>query len=198
MLNMFDFSGEVMFRQLEMDQVRRRALLFDGFILFLDPTQVLGGGRGLSIMDQNNALLKFKEEMRAVRSLAEGKSIDVPIAVCLSKLDLLVTKNPMGDASRRWVQDLRDTMFDRVSLDLIHARSQQCARVLPMMFPGWKLERELRENFGGRFMFFPVTPVGLEEGELGVEDLSRRTFAPFGVLEPILWLLHMHGYCVFR
>jgi hypothetical protein len=46
-------------------------------------------------------------------------------------------------------------------------------------------------------MFFPVSSVGLFENELGVRDLSKRTIAPFGVAEPFLWLLHMHGYEVF-
>jgi hypothetical protein len=39
-----------------------------------------------------------------------------------------------------------------------------------------------------------VSSVGLREAELGVKDLGRRTFDPFGVTEPILWLLQMHGY----
>ena len=87
-------------------------------------------------------------------------------------------------------------MTGKVDLALIHRRSQLCARAIPMMFPGWNVERTLRENFGGRYMFFPMSAVGLEGAELGVEDLSRRTITPFGMIEPLLWLLHMHGYCV--
>jgi hypothetical protein len=30
-----------------------------------------------------------------------------------------------------------------------------------------------------------------------VKDLDKRTIAPFGVAEPFLWLLHMHGYEMF-
>jgi hypothetical protein len=67
---------------------------------------------------------------------------------------------------------------------------------MSLMFPGWNVERALRESFGGRYMFFPMSAVGLEGAELGVEDLSRRTIAPCGMIEPLLWLLHMHGYCV--
>ena len=54
----------------------------------------------------------------------------------------------------------------------------------------------MRENFGGRCMFFPMSAVGLEEAELGIEDLCKRMIAPCGMIEPLLWLLHMHGYCV--
>ena len=51
--------------------------------------------------------------------------------------------------------------------------------------------------FGGQVMFFPVSSVSLIEHELGIKDLSKRTIVPFGVAEPFLWLLHMHGYEVF-
>ena len=122
----------------------------------------------------------------------------MPIAVCISKLDLLTTKNPMAGQASKWLGDLRATMAQPLDLATIHHRSQLCAEVLPQMFPGWNIERTLKENFGGRFMFFPLTPVGLESSELGVTDLANRTFAPFGVLEPVLWLLHMHGFCVFN
>lgn len=84
------------------------------------------------------------------------------------------------------------------NLRLVHERSQLTAMALPQMFPGWNVERELSENFGGRYMFFPSSSVGLEEHELGVDDFSDRSLAPFGSLEPLLWLLHMHGYCVMR
>jgi hypothetical protein len=65
------------------------------------------------------------------------------------------------------------------------------------MFPGWNVEGALRRHFGGRFMFFPVSSIGLEGAELGNDDHASRMIAPFGVLEPLLWLLHMHGYKVF-
>jgi hypothetical protein len=39
--------------------------------------------------------------------------------------------------------------------------------------------------------------VSLEEGELGKDDLASRTDAPFGIMDPLQWLLHAHGYCMF-
>ena len=68
--------------------------------------------------------------------------------------------------------------------------------ILPTLFAGSNITKTLEDQFGKRFLFFPMTPVGMEESELGVEDLARRTFAPFGVLEPIQWLLHMRGYSI--
>src|SRR5262249_10804621 len=51
MFNLFDFSGELMTQSIDQDALRRRALLFDGFTLFLDPTQLSGRGGRLSIQD---------------------------------------------------------------------------------------------------------------------------------------------------
>lgn len=193
MLNLFDFSGEMMEQRIDTDVFRRRALLMDGFVLFLDPTQVRGGS-AYSIEAQVRALARFHEEMRDIRSLDVGDKINVPIAVCISKLDLLTTQNPLGSAALPWIKSLRGTVSGAPNLRTLRYRSQLCEQVLPIMFPGWNIKRTLQESFGNRFLFFPLTPVGLEESELGREDLQHRTFVPFGVMEPILWLLHMHGY----
>jgi len=197
MVNVFDYSGEMRNFDIDTNEFRRRALLCEGFTLFLDPTQVSAGSIS-AIESQIECLTKFAEEMHAIRGIATEKPIDLPIAVCISKIDLLVTKSPLGTQAIPLVTALRETMTRKVDLSLIHERSQLCARVMPQLFPGWNVERSLGENFGGRYMFFPMSAVGLEEAELGVEDLSQRMIAPCGMIEPLLWLLHMHGYCVFH
>jgi hypothetical protein len=199
MVNMFDFSGELTrFRidgEAQQNEFRRRALLCEGFTLFLDPTQVTREAKA-SIEAQVDALAEFIAEMHAMRGIPMEQPIDLPIAVCVSKIDLLVNENPIGTRAIPLVADLRETMGQAPTLALIHQRSQLIAAALPEMFPNWSVERELRENFGGRYMFFPISSVGLDEQELGVKDFSERSIAPYGVLEPLLWLLHMHGYCV--
>ena len=188
MTNLFDFSGELQDRTIDFDEFRRRALLCEGFTFFLDPTE--------DIEDQIQGLARFAEEMHAIRGLPSERPIDMPISVCVTKMDLLVTDNSMGSQAIPFIASLRDTIGLDVNLSLIQKRSQLCAQVLPLMFPGWNVERALKENFGGRYMFFPMSSVGLEKAELGIKDLSGRTIAPFGMIEPLLWLLHMHGYCV--
>jgi hypothetical protein len=195
MVNLFDYSGELQNWDIDTNAFRRRALLCDGFTLFLDPTQVSQGSSS-AIESQIEGLTKFAEEMHAIRGLPTENPIDLPIAVCVSKIDLLVTRNPMGTQAIPLVTALRETLTRKVDLSLIHERSQLCARILSQIFPGWNVERSLRENFGGRYMFFPMSAVGLEEAELGVEDLRQRMIVPCGIIEPLLWLLHMHGYCV--
>ncbi len=62
------------------------------------------------------------------------------------------------------------------------------------IWPGWQIERTIHDLFGGRYLFFPLTPVGLD-GQ-GESDLTQRTICPFGLIEPLLWLLEMNGYPV--
>jgi len=61
-----------------------------------------------------------------------------------------------------------------------------------LIWPGWEIEKVVSDVFGGRCIFFPLTPVGLNES--GETDLSRRTISPLGILHPLMWLLHMIGY----
>jgi hypothetical protein len=65
------------------------------------------------------------------------------------------------------------------------------------MFTGADVRGIVEGYFGKQVMFFPMSSVGLFEHELGIRDLSRRTIAPYGVAEPLFWLLHMYGYEVF-
>lgn len=197
-LNLFDFSGELMDRRIATDLLRRRVLLMDGFILFLDPTQISKQGRSTqSVEDQIRALTHFNEELRDIRGLDLGEHLTTPVAVCVSKIDLLVSRNPLGGQAMSFIRELRASGEGMITIDAIRHRSKLLEQLLPTIFPGWDVRRSLKEYFGGRFLFFPLTPVGIEESELGIEDLDQRTFAPFGILEPILWLLHMHGYKIF-
>ncbi len=140
MVNLFDFSGEMRNFNIDTNEFRRRALLCEGFTLFLDPTQVTQQS-DLTIEDQIQTLGQFAEEMHAIRGLAAETPIDLPIAVCVSKIDLLVTRNPMGTQAVELVTALRETLTQKVDLALIHQRSQLCARAMPLMFPGWNVER---------------------------------------------------------
>jgi hypothetical protein len=208
LVNLFDFGGEITDRNIDIDEVADRSARFDGFFYFLDPTKIhrtpgrgsaagTPGDEGGTLQEQISALTKYRTKIARVRKVELNRPIDLPIAVCISKLDLLVTRNPMHEQARGWLRDLRATADRPPTLGLIRRRSRMVAQVFQVMFPNWNLEADLRKNFGTRYMFFPMSPVGIEEDELGEENLMNRTFAPFGLFEPLLWLLHMHGYCVF-
>jgi hypothetical protein len=195
-VNLFDYAGELRELNIDHDLFRQRALLCEGFTFFLDPTQVTPGA-GFDIEDQIKTLASFAEELHAMHLVPIAQPVHLPVAVCISKIDLLTTKNPIGDQGDELVAGLRETLGRVPDLALIQWRSNLCSRFLPLMFPGWNLKGALGSSFGGRFMFFPISSIGLEPAEQGSDDHATRTLAPFGVLEPLLWLLHMHGYKVF-
>jgi hypothetical protein len=197
MINLFDFAGELRELKIDLDPFRRRALLCEGFTFFLDPTQVTAGA-GFDIEDQIQTLEEFAADLHAMHNVPIEQAVELPVAVCISKIDLLAAQNPIGAQADGLVAEFRKTIGRKPELGLIHERSQLCARLLPLMFPGWNVESVLRRHFGGRFLFFPISSIGLEGAEQGSDDHAARTITPFGVIEPLLWLLHMHGYVVFR
>jgi hypothetical protein len=189
LVNIFDYSGEVTRSQTIEDRQRQRALDGDGFFFFLDPTE--------PSETQSQALAGFREDLRRIKGLPTGKQVQVPIALCVSKIDLMVNQSyadPRGlGVVERFYQELGELGWE-TDLASIEARSRLLARLRDMVWPGWQIERQIDDLFGGRFLFFPLTPVGLDG--LGERDLSRRTISPVGLLDPLLWLLHMNGYPV--
>ncbi|HXT58290.1 MAG TPA: hypothetical protein VN699_06625 [Pirellulales bacterium] len=191
LVNIFDYSGEVTRSQTIEDHQRQRALDGDGFFFFLDPTE--------PSETQSQALAGFREDLRRVKGLKAGKQVHIPVALCVSKIDLMVDE-PYADPNgggvvEHFYRDLGEIGW-RMDLKSIAARSRCMAQLRDTVWPGWQIERQIDDLFGGRFMFFPLTPVGLDG--LGERDLSRRTIAPVGLLEPLLWLLHMNGYPVLK
>jgi len=198
LVNLFDYSGEMVQKTLNEDLLRQRAVLMDGFMMFIDPTQLYGGRGGVRLEDQIKAMNDFYQDMREARGIEVGRPIPLPVAVCVTKFDLLVSDNPIRGLSVPYIHKLLAELNPPgpLSLDVIEGRSAVVEEMIPMMFPGFDLRKRFREFFGGQVMFFPMSSVSLAERELGEKDLRRRQFAPFGVVEPVLWLLHMHGYQV--
>lgn len=192
LVNIFDYSGEVTATLSLDDYRRRRALEADGYFFFLDPT--------LSAEPQAKALAEFREDLRLVKGVASRRELRLPLALCVSKIDLLARQSYAlpdgGDAVAKFYDDLAqiDPTGEAMTLEVIEARSQLMARLRDTIWPGWQIERSVDDLFGGRALFFPLTPVGLD-GQ-GEKDLNLRTVAPYGLLEPLLWLLHMNGYPV--
>jgi hypothetical protein len=192
LVNIFDYSGEVTADMGVDDYRRRRALEADGYFFFLDPT--------FPTEPQAKAVNDFREDLRLVKGVRTGRSIRAPVALCVTKIDLLANQSYAlpggGDAIARFYAELARIDPTGESLDrrVLEARSRLTARLRETIWPGWHIERQVHELFGGRYMFFPLSPVGLDGR--GETDLSLRTIAPFGLLEPLAWLLEMSGYPV--
>jgi len=194
LVNIFDYSGEVTSDMGVEDYRRRRALDGDGFFFFLDPTY--------PSEPQAKALADFREDLRLVKGAKGGRRLRVPVALVVPKIDVLAGQSYAlpdgGDAIARFYDELAeiDPTGETMRLGVIEARSRLTSRLRDTIWPGWSVERQIHGLFGGRYLFFPLTPVGLDGR--GETDLSLRTISPFGLLEPLLWLLEMNGYPVLR
>ncbi|MFO0870542.1 MAG: hypothetical protein U0935_16565 [Pirellulales bacterium] len=192
MVSIFDYSGEVLQRMTLNDPQRRRALDADGYLFFLDPTQ--------RSEEQVKELIDFREDVRVLRKVKSGQALRAPVALCVSKIDLLINQDYAdpggGGPIGRFYKELEeiDPSGAGLTLEVIERRSEAMRRLRDTIWPGWQVEKQIHELFGGRCMFFPLTPVGLTE--LGVDELGQRTIQPYGILDPLMWLLHMNGYRV--
>ncbi len=190
LVNIFDYSGEVTrSHAIGESTQRQRALDGDGFFFFLDPTE--------PSETQVQALVNFRDDLRLIKRVRPGHTLRTPVALIVSKIDLMVTE--------RYAESDGDGIIDKFYHDLgnigwnldlrsMEARSKLLANMRETIWPGWDIEQSIHDLFGGRYLFFPLSPVGLNEP--GERDLARRTIAPVGLFQPLLWLLHMNGYQV--
>jgi hypothetical protein len=207
LLNVFDFAGATMTPSQEGTRMQDRALSMDGFLYFLDPTSMLPPDHPVSVWyasygghpgtpeEQNRVLQHFLEKLRTVHRIPPSKPIKAPVAVCITKIDLL-PRPGTNDIYKQFIDELLAIGLDEhgPTLATIRKRHQLILKYREVFFPGWRIEQQLDELFAGRFSFFPISSVGF--GELGEPDRRKRSLQPFGIVEPVLWLLHMNGYKV--
>ena len=198
LVNMFDFAGTITVSRDLRNSIRIRQLNSEGYLFFLDPTKESD--------TQIEALLKFREEVKLVKGIGAGQQLDTPVALCLSKLDMAVYQHYAlgGDVMSSFFDDLNrvDSQTQPMSLTRMKMRSELVGQLRDTIWQNWEIEKQIQGLFGDRFLFFPMTPVGLPPqgvtDEESINDLTQRTIEPYGILEPLLWLLHMNGYPVLK
>jgi hypothetical protein len=150
--------------------------------------------------EPDHQIKMMENAFRAIRQACGGKPgrrIRKPLAVCISKMDLLSSKTgPRAASHIPKVQEVLRGLGDRpraVSLSraALQQQSRLTADVCRVLWPKWDVERQVCEQFGGPSLFFPMTALGLEPPGIRLE---QRAFAPVGLLDPLLWLLAQHGY----
>lgn len=157
-----------------------------GVFVFLDPTRVTEA-------DRRHVVAKL-EECRDIHG-GHRKRAGIPVAVCVPKIDLLASRAYPDAGSVRRIDDFCGGLaesgwgFDEPA---IMRRSKLTQDLCDLIWPGWEVEKAVGDVYGCRYVFFPLTPVGL--ADLDETDVSRRAVSPMGVLHPLMWLLHMNGY----
>ena len=173
--------------------LRNSALNGHGFLFFLDPTR--------NVDEQNEALNLFREDVRMTQKLRPHQQMQRPLAICVSKIDLIGTEayvGPLPGVAQEFYRSLRevDASNPPLSMSLIRARHEIMSSYVQTLFPGWDVLKSVESLFGPRVSFFPLTPVGLQG--VGVDSFARVSQDPYAILEPLLWLIHMNGYPVLR
>lgn len=189
-----DYSGEIYRDSLfsgktdEIAQFKLRALRSDAFLIFIDPVQT-------DKKRQLEALRQFLSDLRDARGIKPGKEIPCPAAVCFTKLDEF-SEEKRGSAFAGLKEELEKvgSGSGTASLDEIMARADVIERYLPTIFSGADIMRQLRNAFAGMCLAFPVSSFGFDTSR---SPDGRQLYSPYGVVEPVLWLMHMRGYDVF-
>jgi hypothetical protein len=189
LLHMFDFAGEVLGNSPKAKSLRKRASRMDGFIMTLDPS--------IPFEEQFKQLKLFYEEVAAARQVPFGTPIPVPVAVCITKMDLLLKRDELKEDVRQLDEVFRPGPDQPVTLALLSARSRLLEGMLPELFTGVSIRRKIEQYFGTQMLFFPTCAMNLDIEEMEWAEDAPRIPDPYGVVEPILWLMHMSGYCVF-
>ncbi|MBR0236991.1 MAG: hypothetical protein IJQ39_02755 [Thermoguttaceae bacterium] len=187
--SVFDYSGEVTTDVAAEDFRRQRALASDAFLFFIDPTYPWE--------PQAAALERFNSDLRTQKQIQQWRSLRLPIALCLTKIDLLPTipnwENAWGKAAK-FYSDMEkiDPTGEGLSKSIIEQRSALVDELRKDIWPDWDMDAQIKKLFGGRHMYFPMTAVGLEGS--GETDLAVRTLSPFGLAEPLYWVMEMNGF----
>jgi hypothetical protein len=166
-----------------------RSVYHAGGILFLlEPTQLPSvaewqASRGGKLCESNaGALLtRVVQLMRAGNGQRNlGKKLDIPIAVCISKLDTL---RPLLDASsflRANSRHLAGAAFDSADFEACQMETQS----LIEYWGGGELTRQVHSQFS-TVGFFGLSSLGAQPSESG----GVHHIKPHRVADPLLWLL---------
>ncbi len=193
LVNLFDYSGEIM-AEPAYQQILQRAINCNGCLLFLDPMNP-------DLFGQYELLTQFLNTLATFRGKSTGECIDIPVAVCVTKLDCLVhSSSPLAHA-HQWLAELNKSAEEPLNLRTIRWRSDHIAAVADQIFMGGSLKHLLASRFGSRVMLFPMSAIGIDENCLATMSTNpplQPNQSPFGILEPFYWLLYMNGYNVFE
>jgi hypothetical protein len=184
LLTVFDYPGEK--RDFD-DPIRRRQLQANGILLFLDITNN-------NLDDQLKIIDTYLEH-------AGSKTAKIPLAICLSKMDILEGSRH-GGPSGTPATGLRDN-FDKSILTHdptslcwteLNERSEFCLKYFKAI--GIEIEGKVRK-LGTNYKFFPMSAGGTKRLDPDHPTLPRSgvkgPLYPELVLAPLLWLLTLNG-----
>jgi hypothetical protein len=186
----FDAAGEDLQSLGIMEREGRYITLSDGLILLLDPLQMPavrdefeGAGELPPVTaDPYTMLGRLAAMLREARGIRAGKQIDVPLAITLSKVDIL-----RGLLSPDHPLFTMPSQRGRFDAEASRSLSEQF-RADVVGWLGERFDRVVKEEFSTA-AYFGVSALG----ENPVGGHLRNGVAPLRVEDPILWMLDSWG-----
>lgn len=197
-LDIQDYAGEITRGMTIEDAERLRLLDSDGIVMFVDPTR-----------HPEEYLATFRHffaDLQGCRTKKAGGLVSVPVALVVPKIDLLLCCGiDYGSRLTQVSQLLAELRHSRpinedTTLHAIEIRSALVEKLLRDVVPVAHI-RSMIEAVVGRdhVMVFPVATLGWQPepfkhlAKLGGEAHGWLMENSFGVLDPVLWLLHQLG-----
>ena len=158
-----------------------------GLIFLVDPTKLRGISSRFDIVDMDIVKEVFEDQSDALIDLTYSiTSEDIPLAVVLSKSDMLNTLKGdiLNSDSVFFENKIHKGQFDIIDFEKLH---YECDAFLFKADPN--LRNAIRTNFGN-IGFFACSSMGASS-----EDIAARKedFAPRRVDEPLLWIMYQLG-----
>jgi Double-GTPase 2 len=191
-LVLFDTAGESFHTRDSVDLHARYVGAADGLVVLVDPLQFAGVRALLDgtvalpprVEPPDQVLANVSAQIRASRLLRADRKIPTPVAVVISKVDVLWRHLPDSSLLRR--RSEHDGYFDdqdRLELhDEIRARLQD--------WEGGLLDRHLQHNYA-QYSYFGISSLGAMPNSMRVD---RGLVSPFRVEDPVLWFLSKFGF----
>lgn len=170
-------------------------LLVDGSRL----SPVIGNRRPFrSTQDEDDAEFALDDQEAALRNVGRiirqqtenpHRKIDIPIAVCLNKTDLIVEAFPEFNDIMMHTQPDHDGHFD---WPMVRAASEDVAAFMSEELKLGNLVKMVELNFSD-YCFFPTSTLGSQTDPPGKGGASIEEWRPARVEDPFLWLLWREG-----
>ncbi|RLK54188.1 TRAFAC clade GTPase domain-containing protein [Actinokineospora cianjurensis] len=182
----YDTAGEDVTRSTGMDQLNAYLNAADGIILLLDPLQMRGARERVdtadrpAITEQLHVLNRLSELLREGGRGSVAKKLDTPLAIALTKVDLL--RDTFGEQSPLRTQTRHVGHYSEDEGMDIH----EDVRAWLDRWYDPSFDRSVANNFG-TYRYFGLSALGA--APVSRTQLARTGVHPYRVEDPMLWLL---------
>lgn len=187
-ITFYDSCGSNFRNERVMEDYNRSIFNSRGIILLLDPTQIPGlreeyinSGKKVLPDDFSSILSRTIKVIREGNQQKDLKSkIDIPIAICISKLDLIKEKLDPGSYLNYPSRHLNQPIYDSID----HNCCSQEVRSVIENWAGSDFINQVSSQFSN-YAFFGFSSLGSQPDE--ANEIDR--VLPLRVCDPFLWIL---------